>query len=141
MELNEKQKLFCKYFVSKDFFGNGVDAYAEAYNIDLSNPKGYNTAKVNASKLLTNTNILLCINHELDESGLNDNFVDKQLLFAITQNADLSSKVKAISEYNKLKQRITIKTDNKHSVDGQIFKGINLDVSGDDSPKEDSKTS
>jgi len=29
----------------------------------------------------------------------------------------------------------------KANIDGQIFKGINLDVSGDDSPKEDSKTS
>jgi len=141
MELNERQKLFCKYFVSQDFFGNGVDAYAQAYKIDLGNPKGYNTAKVNASKLLTNTNILLCINKELDEAGLNDNFVDKQLLLAITQNADFSSKVKAISEYNKLKQRIIIKTENKHSVDGQIFKGINLDVQENDSTKEDSKTS
>lgn len=141
MELNEKQKLFCKLYVSEEFFGSGVDAYAKAYGLNLENQKDYNTAKSNAWKLLTNTYILSCINQELEDAGLNDNFVDKQLLFAITQNADLSSKVKAISEYNKLKQRITIKTDNKHSVDGQIFKGINLDVSGDDSPKEDSKAS
>ena len=110
-DLTEKQILFCKYFVSKDFFGSGVESYAEAYNIDLSTPKGYNTAKVNASKLLTNTNILSRINEELSDSGLNDNFVDKQLLFAITQNADISSKVKAISEYNKLKSRITNKQE------------------------------
>jgi len=33
------------------------------------------------------------------------------------------------------------KSEVKANIDGQIFKGINLDVSGDDSPKEDSKTS
>lgn len=111
--LNDKQRLFCKHFVSKEFFGSGVEAYAEAYGLDLSNQKEYNTAKVNACKLLTNANILLRINEELEDAGLNDNFVDKQLLFAITQNADLSSKVKAISEYNKLKQRIVAKSETK----------------------------
>lgn len=116
-KLNEKQKAFCKYFVSKEFFGSGVEAYAEAYNIDLGNQKEYNSAKVNASKLLTNANILSRINEELEDAGLNDNFVDKQLLFAITQNADLSSKVKAIGEYNKLKQRILTKTELSGSID------------------------
>jgi hypothetical protein len=46
----------------------------------------------------------------LDLSGLNDDFVDKELLFVIMQNSDLGSKVKAISEYNKLRQRITDKS-------------------------------
>jgi phage terminase small subunit len=115
VELNQKQELFCKHYVSREFFGSGVEAYAEAYGLELSNPKEYNNAKVCASKLLTNANILIRINELLDDAGLNDSFVDKQLLIAITQNADLNSKVKAISEYNKLKQRITIKTDNKHT--------------------------
>jgi hypothetical protein len=65
--------------------------------------------------LLTNSNILSRINEELDAAGLNDNFVDKQLLFAITQNADLSSKVRAIQEYNKLKQRIIEKLETKNN--------------------------
>jgi phage terminase small subunit len=115
-QLNEKQKLFCKNYVSKDFFGNGVESYADAYGLDVSNPKDYNNAKQCAYKLLTNIDILSRINEELTEGGLNDNFVDKQLLFAITQNADLGSKVKAIGEYNKLKQRITIKTENKQDI-------------------------
>jgi hypothetical protein len=120
--LNDKQIQFCKLFVSKDFFGSGVESYAEAYGLDLTNQKEYNTAKVNSSKLLTNTNILLYINSELEDAGLNDNFVDKQLLFAITQNADLGSKVKAISEYNKLKQRIVLKTHNQHEVSEIVVK-------------------
>jgi hypothetical protein len=101
--------------VSKDFFGSGVESYAAAYGLDLTNQKDYNNAKVAASKLLTNSNILSRINEELDAAGLNDNFVDKQLLFAITQNADLSSKVRAIQEYNKLKQRIIEKLETKNN--------------------------
>lgn len=132
-QLNEKQELFCNYYVSKEFFGSGVEAYAEAYGADLSNQKEYNNSKVSASKLLTNPNILLRINELLDEAGLNDSFVDKQLLIAITQNADLNSKVKAISEYNKLKQRITIKTDNLN-----INKNVDITMNlGDIKPNED----
>ena len=120
-ELNEKQKLFCKYFVSKEFYANGVESYAAAYGLDLSNPKNYNTAKVNASKLLTNTNIASYITDQLDAAGLNNNFVDKQLLFVIAQHSDLHAKMKAIEQYNKLRQRITerleTKNDNKITVE------------------------
>ena len=107
-ELNEKQERFCQLYVSKDYFGNGTQAYLEAYGLDES---GYNTAKVGASRMLTNDNICHRINELLDEAGLNDNFVDKQLLFVITQHSDLSNKMSAIREYNKLKQRITDKLD------------------------------
>ena len=117
-ELNEKQKLFCKLYVSEDYFGSGVESYAKAYGLNLENQKDYNSAKQCAYKLLTNVDILSCINTELEEAGMNDNFVDKQLLFAITQNADLGSKVKAIGEYNKLKQRITTKTQNDINITG-----------------------
>lgn len=115
-ELNDKQKLFCKYYVSEEFFGNGVKAYCKAYGFDHTNIKEYNSAKVLASELLTNINIISYVNKELDDAGLNDNFVDKQLLFAIMQNADINSKVKAISEYNKLRQRIISKAENKDDI-------------------------
>jgi phage terminase small subunit len=118
-ELNERQKLFCKYYVSEEFFGNGVRAYCMAYGLDFTDIKEYNGAKVSACDLLTNPNVLACINEQLDEAGLNDNFVDKQLLFALTQNADMSSKVKAIGEYNKLRQRITDKS--KVETSGEII--------------------
>jgi len=90
-----------------------------AYGLDFTDIKEYNGAKVSASDLLTKPNILAYINEQLDEAGLNDNFVDKQLLFALTQNADMSSKVKAISEYNKLRQRITDKS--KVETSGEII--------------------
>jgi hypothetical protein len=101
-----KHQRFCDLYVSQDFFGNGVEAYAAAYNIDLTNPRGYYSARTGASKLLTKVNLCLYITEQLDAAGLNDNFVDKQLLLAITQNADFGSKVAAIKEYNKLKARI-----------------------------------
>jgi phage terminase small subunit len=111
-KLNPKQELFCKLYASdRDFFANGVQSYIEAYDIDTNEPGAYNGARASASKLLTNTAILTRINEILELEGLNDVFVDKQLNFLITQNADLSTKARAINEYNKLKSRITEKKD------------------------------
>lgn len=131
--LNPKQLLFCKLYASdKEFFGNGVESYAEAYNFDLTARKGnYEIAKSAASRLLTNVNVLAHINELLEEGGLNDAFVDKQLHFVITQNAEFSSKVAAIREYNKLKQRITDKQQITHILPTPI-----LNVLGDNSDKE-----
>lgn len=107
-KLKPKQERFCQLYVSKEFFGNGVQSYMEAYGISKD---GYNAARVSASELLTKPNICARINELLDASGLNDEFVDKQLLIMITQNADFSSKISAIREYNKLKQRIIDKVE------------------------------
>lgn len=113
-KLNLTQKQFCKNYVSQEFFANGVQAYVEAYKIDLSKGGAYNSARARASALLTNINILSYINELLDLSGLNDTFVDKQMSLLITQNADFGSKLGAIREYNKLKSRITEKIE--HSI-------------------------
>lgn len=111
-ELNPKQKAFCELFASdKEFFGNGVWSYIQAYGLDVNKKGAYNTAKVNAHKLLTNANILNYINNLFEARGLNDAFVDKQLEKLITQDAEYSTKIKAISEYNKLRGRITDKKD------------------------------
>lgn len=114
IELTLLEKKFCEIYVSKDFYGNGVQSYIEAYNIDLERKGAYEVAKVSACGLLTKPNILAYINQMIDSAGLNDQHVDKQLLHIITQNAEFSSKVAAIREYNKLKARITEKIE--HSV-------------------------
>lgn len=107
--LNVNQKKFCKIYASdREFFGNGVQAYSEAYNVGLSTKSKYKTAQVNASKLLSNAIILEEINKLLDET-INKQFVDKQLAFLITQNVDFHVKLGAIKEYNALAQRITKK--------------------------------
>lgn len=112
--LNPKQELFCKLYASdEEFFGNGLQSYAKAYDVDLSEKGGVNLAKSNAYALLTKTYILDRINELLESAVLNDEFVDKQLGMLIAQNADFSAKVQAIKEYNNLKARITKKIEAK----------------------------
>lgn len=66
-------------------------------------------AAESACRLLLYPHVLNRINELLDERGLNDQNVDKQLLFLITQHKDFQSKLGAIKEYNKLKDRINEK--------------------------------
>lgn len=108
---NLQQEKFCQYYVSQGFFGNGVETYLEVYDIDRSKANWYKTACSAASRLLSNVKVCERINQLLDEAGLNDGFIDKQLLFLITQHDDKGAKLNAIREYNKLKQRIVDRSD------------------------------
>lgn len=107
--LNPQQERFCQlYATEREFFGNGVQSYLEAYDdsIDRSKPNWYKTACVAASQLLSNVKVFDRINGLLEETGFNDIAVDKQLSFLMHQQADFTNKMAAIREYNKLKQRI-----------------------------------
>ena len=111
-ELLPRQQLFCELYAGdREFFGNGVQSYIEAYEPDQSKKNWYNSAAASASRLLRNVKVITKINNLLEIGGLNDVAVDKQLSFLIAQHADFGSKVQAIREYNKLKQRIIDKTD------------------------------
>lgn len=112
-DITQKQKLFCEYYVcgDKELFGNGVQSYIEAYEPDTSVTNWYKSACSSASRLLSNVKVIEEINRLLELNGLNDVAVDKQLSFLITQHSDFSSKISAIREYNKLRQRITEKHD------------------------------
>lgn len=131
--LNPKHFKFCQlYASSEEFFGNGTQSYIETYK-----PKRignwYNSARSSASDLLTNPNILRCINHLLEMRGLNDVFVDKQLEFLVTQHADFKSKLGAIREYNQLKKRTEI-GGNKVliiNITGETAKRFNVPVARD----------
>jgi hypothetical protein len=108
-KLTPQQELFCKlYATDREFFGNGVQSYIEAYDLDITNPKNYATAKTEASKFLSKPIIFNRISELLEsaENGLNNANLDKQLLFVAQQNTDLSSKMRAIEHANKLKKRI-----------------------------------
>ena len=102
------------YASDREFFGNGVRSYIEAYR-----PKRignwYVNARAGASQLLTNIHILKRID-ELLEIELNNSFVDKRLGFWITQLAHPAASIEGIKEYNKLKKRIdeklTLKFEN-----------------------------
>lgn len=105
--LNERQERFCQLYArSEEFFANGTQAYLQVYNIDKTKPKWYDTASQAASQLLRNIKICNRINALLEQEGLNDQFVDKQLLFLITQHKEFVNKLGAIKEYNRLKARI-----------------------------------
>ena len=100
-ELNQNQIAFCQYYVSEEFFCNGTKAYMKAYpDVD------YDSAKVLASWLLTNINILNYIDKILEDMALNDQRVDKELAKLILQDDEKSIKLWAIKEYNNLKARI-----------------------------------
>lgn len=110
--LKPQQELFCQYYTSSsEMFGNGVQSYMEAYDVNPQKPGGYASARVNAHKLLKMDYILERINELLNELVLNDEHVDKQLAFLISQNAELSTKLGAIKEYNALKQRVVKKIE------------------------------
>jgi hypothetical protein len=112
--LTPKQEKFCEIYTTMEtgHFGSGVKSYAEAYEINLTD-KTYNSCKVNASQLLKSQKIIDRINELLEEGGLNDQFIDKQMLFLISQKEDLKAALGGIQEYNKIKQRITKKIEVK----------------------------
>ncbi len=134
--LNPQQELFCQYFTRNDSLrGHGTLSYAEAYKFKLDEmsdddavyeqkedgtrgkkiesstyDKAYQVCSTQGSRLLRNVHIQKRLT-ELFNELLRDDVVDGELSKVILQNEDLSPKMKAISEYNKLKGRITEKTD------------------------------
>ena len=115
-DLNPKQSYFCElYASSEEFFGNGVQSYIEAYE-PRKVGNWYNSARASASENLTKPNILAYIDYLLELRGLNDQYVDKQLEFLVTQHADFKAKLGAIKEYNALKNRIKRELDVKFTM-------------------------
>ena len=114
MKLNPRQRRFCELYArSPECFGNGVQAYREAFTLK-GMPVSYDAAKVNASKLLAKVSVTKYINDLLDADGLNNQFVDKQLVLLISQNVDLQLKLSAIREYNRMKGRFVRQPDRLH---------------------------
>jgi len=117
-ELNLKQEAFCKLYATEvEFFGNGVQSYIEAYDIDVTSKGKYAAAGRGANRLLKNAKILAYINDIMEETGFSNEFADKQLSFIMTQNAELGVKLGAIKEFNVLKKRITNKLEHSGSVE------------------------
>ena len=97
--LTLNQIKFCKTYLEPETYGNGTQSYLKVYGCE------YDTAKVEASKSLTNPNIQRYIHNLLEENGFNDNTADKAHLYCMLQLADLPSKMRAVEQYNKLKKR------------------------------------
>lgn len=105
-ELTVRQRKFCElYALDIRFMGNGVQAYLEVYDVNTEKPGWYKTACACASRLLSNAKVFNHVNSLLEANGLNEAFVDKQLLFLLSQQDDKSAKMAAIKEFNRLKKR------------------------------------
>ena len=116
--LNPQQIEFCENYVSKEMFMNGTRAYMGAYK-DCTE----NTARVNASILLTNTNVLNYIDSLIDDSKLDDDRVDKELKKLVLQDDEKNVKLWAMKMYNDLKARVE-KGKQKALNDGEISESV-----------------
>jgi len=106
-ELNERQEAFCQMYVNGDreMFGNGVQCYLEVYEIDRTKPNWYKTACAASSQLLSNVKVINRIRELLEDGGFNEENIEKQHLFLVNQFTDLGTKMRAISDFYKLKGR------------------------------------
>lgn len=109
--LNQEQEAFCQCYTMSDreLFGNGVQSYIEIYKPNTTVKNWYKTACVRASQLLSNIKVIKRINELLEDWWFNDTNVDKELSFLISQHSELSTKLWAIKEYNRLKARVVDK--------------------------------
>lgn len=106
-KLTLRQERFCQLYTDEgSFFGNGVQAYLEVYDIDTTKTGWYKTACVAASQILSNIKVCNRINELLSDAGLNKEFMDKQLLYVATQHADMTNKMSAIKEFNRITKRV-----------------------------------
>lgn len=132
--LNQRQELFCKFFVFNDELrDNATLCYAEAFDYKLdelskddavyegigehrklveqsSYQKAYNVCGVLSHRMLKNVKVndyLLKLRNEL----CTDAWLDGELVRVAMQNADLAPKIAAVKELNKLRNRITERTD------------------------------
>ena len=128
--LKPQHEVFCQLYVkNEELFGNATLCYAEAYNYKLETlsheetrddeghlieeseyEKAKNVCGVEGHRLLRMPKCQQRITVLLNEM-LKDDIVDAQLAKVILQNRKLDSKVSAIREYNKIRQRITEKVD------------------------------
>lgn len=116
VKLNVKQKLFCQYFASGvDTCGNGVQSYAKAYGYDLNDPSKYQSAKVNAHRLLNSVEIDEYISELLEELQITPEFIQSQLRFLILQNTNFAAKLGAIGMYLKYDHKFKKPIDERGS--------------------------
>lgn len=105
--LTQKQKLFCEAYT--DPFASGADAVIAAgydvYKGKNNDREDRSMARTIASENLTKLNVCAYLTALLDDANLNDQGVDKQMHYVISQFKDLNAKNRAISEYNKIKGR------------------------------------
>ena len=124
--LTPKEERFCQlYMTDPKLLGNGKQCYKVAYGKKTAN----HTCSHEATLLIRKPTVKARLREILELSGFNDEHIDNHLKSVIEQNAELSSKVSAIREYNRLAKRI----DDAASIKGTF---VNVNISFD---KEDEK--
>jgi hypothetical protein len=108
-KLKPKEELFCQYYArSGQAFGNQTKSYALAFGKDFGNKKQSELCSSMSNRLLGKVKIYRRCEQLLNEK-INNEVVDKELAKVIKQSENLHAKVSAISEYNKVRGRITTK--------------------------------
>lgn len=100
--LGPKQELFCQFYArDRECFGNATEAYVAAYNLDDDQRS---SAERSGSRLLKNVEVRKRVDELLDEQ-IDQKVVDRELMTIILQSMDLSAKVAAIREFNRVRGR------------------------------------
>lgn len=143
-ELNVNQEAFCQAYVNgeKELFGNGVRCYLEVYQVNRLKPNWYKVACSAASQLLSNIKVINRIRGLLEAGGFNDENIEKQHLFLVNQFTDLGTKMRAISDFYKLKGKYAPeKSEMEVIFPKPIYGGSStISIPGHDSDKEDIST-
>lgn len=149
-DINLRNELFCKYYTqNQELFGNATHSYGEAYEFKLdslshddaiwqevfdeklgrniskcveksSYDKAINVCAVEGARLLRTPKIQVRLTELLNEL-LEDSVVDSQLAKLIMQDSEPATKIAAIREYNKIRNRIVDHVDHTTKGDKVSF--------------------
>lgn len=103
--LTPLEERFCQLYATQEFFCNGTQSYMQAAFEFTGKRPSSNYAGFAASRLLRKDKIQKRNDELIGDIYMNDQFVDKQLGKAISQDVHWSAKVASIKEYNMLKKR------------------------------------
>ncbi len=132
-ELNINQEEFCRKYV--EYGGNGTQAYKEVYKCDDD------TAKVNASRLLTNANVKKYIDELLEDVRNRnkitvDKIVNEYAKLAFFNPADVFNDNGTVKDIQQLDEKVSsaiksikIKEDYRYEDGEQVFDGHTKEIS------------
>ena len=116
----------------------GYIAYANAYEIDITEPRGRRVAEANYSRLLRNAKFTRLWKQVLEEQGFNEHNMDAVMLKMIADDMTPHQTRRAlIRDFNELNGRIVKRTD--FTSDGervQVVPMVVSDIKGRDASTE-----
>lgn len=103
----QRAEQFARRYIQNNM--NGAKTVRELYN-----PKSEKVAGVIAAEVLAKPRVILAVREQLEEHGLTDEVLDRELGYIVKQKRQLSPKLGAIVEANKLKGRSNIDNLTQH---------------------------